>query len=460
MTTGLLTLFLLSPAARAFCGAYVGGTATNDASIVVVVRQGTTTTLTLVNDYGDATGSFGYVMPVPPGVALEDVATVDPGVIERMDAYSAPRTVAYTCDDVDWYWTAGGDSGDGHWTGSAGGSGGGCGGGSPSTPEFTQDTSRARDTGGAAAPEGLEGSGDMVGVQVSERTTVGAYDLAVVTADGADGLQTWLDEQGFATSDATAARLQDYIDAGQDFLVARIDLDTLPADRSWLEPLRIRYTSDAVSLPLWLGASSSAGEQDLLIFGVTTVEDGALAISNYDDFPIADECLTDDADTTNEAQWQTEMQTAVRAPWVSEFGWLSGKCDPCANDAQLTQEDLAAVGFDGTAEESFFTRIHLRYRPDQIDQDVQLYESRISDRWQIRYVQHTPEMEDFLPLCDGTAPLEGGECEPPPEPDIDTGPVRETPEETTPTRHDSGCCGGSGALALVIGVGWMTRRRR
>src|SRR5688572_7230974 len=85
MTTGALAALAAlfsTPTAHAFCGAYVGGVTTNEASIVVIARQGDTTTLTLVNDFGEAEGTFGYVMPVPEGTALEDVGVVDPAVIE------------------------------------------------------------------------------------------------------------------------------------------------------------------------------------------------------------------------------------------------------------------------------------------------------------------------------------------------------------------------------------------
>lgn len=432
------------PDAHAFCGAYVGSS-TNHASVVVVVRQGETTTLTLVNDFGDATGSFGYVVPVPPGLSLSDVTVVDPAVIERLDVYSAPRTVAYTCDDVNWNWVEG-ETGGGHWEGSTEGSG--CG-GSSSPPTFVPDTAG----GATASGGGLDGSGAVLGVRVSDRATVGAYTLAVVQARGADGLESWLTAEGFTPSADTTARLQPYIDAGQSFLAARVDLDEIPADRSWLEPLRIRYTSDSVSLPLWLGAASSAGEQDLLIFGVTDVASGALAVANFDDLAIADECLTDDADTTMETQWQAGLAESGRAPWVSEFGWLSGKCDPCAEGLQLDGADLAAVGFEGAAEDSFFTRIHMRYRPEQIDTDVVLYESGLSDRWQLRYVDHTAEMEDFFPLCDGTAPASGATCEPPPPPD--TGSAAET------SAAEPASSGGGGLCSVVaVGLVGATLRRR
>ena len=58
MTLGLLFALVSSNAAWGFCGTYVGGAGTsiyNSASQVAVVRQGTTTTITMANNVvGDA----------------------------------------------------------------------------------------------------------------------------------------------------------------------------------------------------------------------------------------------------------------------------------------------------------------------------------------------------------------------------------------------------------------------
>ncbi len=90
---------LLSTAAHAFCGTYVGGAGaalTNVDSRVVLVRDGTRTTLTLASDVSGDIEDFAMLVPVPVVLGEGDVRTVDPGVLDRIDTCGAPRLVAYT----------------------------------------------------------------------------------------------------------------------------------------------------------------------------------------------------------------------------------------------------------------------------------------------------------------------------------------------------------------------------
>lgn len=448
MTTGILSLFVLLrlgvQEAEAFCGAYVGGATSNGSSIVVLVRDGNTNTLTLVNDFSGAESTFGYIMPVPPSFSLSDVTTVDPAVIERLDAYSAPREVTYTCDDVLWTWSSEDDTG--HWVGSTGGCGG------DPTPEFVEDTSGDL----KADNRGIHGDGSLSGVQTTQRTTLGAYELQVVQASGSDGLSAWLEDHGFEPSPLLTTRLATYINGGQHFLVAQIHLEEIPVDARWLEPLRLRYDSPSISLPIWLGAASSVGVQDLLIFGISRTESGALAISNYPSANLEDECLTEDVNATLNLNYDAFAEAEGEASWVSEFGWLGGKCDPCPENGALDPADVALVGGENFApEEIYFTRLHLRYRPEQIDEDLALYESGEAARWQSRYISASPEMSDFFPLCEGSSVSGWGECAPPDPPETSSS---STPEEEP---EGSGCaCPGASAAFLLGTLGFATRRRR
>ena len=98
----VLALMWTVPASHAFCGTYVGQAGAglyNQASQVVMVRQGLRTTLTLANDFEGDLEDFVLVVPVPLVLAEEDVDVVDPEIIGRVETYSAPRLVQYTCDD-------------------------------------------------------------------------------------------------------------------------------------------------------------------------------------------------------------------------------------------------------------------------------------------------------------------------------------------------------------------------
>src|SRR5215470_16911518 len=84
--------------AAAFCGFYVGKADAdlfNDASKVVMVRDGERTVINMLNDYQGPLEDFAMVVPVPVVLQKEDVKTPYRSLFDRIDAYSAPRLAEY-----------------------------------------------------------------------------------------------------------------------------------------------------------------------------------------------------------------------------------------------------------------------------------------------------------------------------------------------------------------------------
>ena len=84
--------------ARAFCGFYVSGAdakLTNDATQVVLMRDGTRTVLSMQNSYQGPPQDFAMVIPVPVVLQKENVKTLARGVFDHIDALTAPRLVEY-----------------------------------------------------------------------------------------------------------------------------------------------------------------------------------------------------------------------------------------------------------------------------------------------------------------------------------------------------------------------------
>src|SRR5206468_3222176 len=82
----------------AFCGFYVAGSGqqlTNDATQVVLMREGTRTVLSMQNDYKGPPEAFAMVVPVPVVLHEGDVKTLQKDVFEHTDALGAPRLVEY-----------------------------------------------------------------------------------------------------------------------------------------------------------------------------------------------------------------------------------------------------------------------------------------------------------------------------------------------------------------------------
>jgi hypothetical protein len=176
--TGLL---FLSPPAEAFCGAYVGETGSkliNNSSEVILARENNVTTLTLAMDYqGDAT-EFALVLPVPEALYASDVKVMDQEVFDWIDGYSAPRAVDYSCNSV-----------------------------------------YAQQVGGcgnllACSPGDYGSAKESWGVTVEDAFTEGGYDFVSLSADGAEGLMTWLDANGYSVPSGGEKILQEYIDGG------------------------------------------------------------------------------------------------------------------------------------------------------------------------------------------------------------------------------------------------------
>src|SRR5712672_4674881 len=84
--------------AHAFCGFYVSGSGEkmfNDATNVVLMRQGTRTVLAMQNDYKGPLEDFAMVVPVPVVLHEPDVKTLSRTVFDHTDALGSPRLVEY-----------------------------------------------------------------------------------------------------------------------------------------------------------------------------------------------------------------------------------------------------------------------------------------------------------------------------------------------------------------------------
>ena len=101
MKASLTLLALLSglaQSAHAFCGFYVAKADTslfNQASKVVIVRDGERTVLTMANDFQGDVDDFAVVIPVPTFISEQQINVAERGLIEHLDAYTAPRLVEY-----------------------------------------------------------------------------------------------------------------------------------------------------------------------------------------------------------------------------------------------------------------------------------------------------------------------------------------------------------------------------
>src|SRR5438105_10971187 len=84
--------------AGAFCGFYVGGADAklfNNATLVVMMRDGQRTVLSMQNNYQGPPENFAMVVPVPVVLSKSNVKTLPRDVFDRVDQLTAPRLVEY-----------------------------------------------------------------------------------------------------------------------------------------------------------------------------------------------------------------------------------------------------------------------------------------------------------------------------------------------------------------------------
>lgn len=399
-------LFLLAaPAASAFCGTYVGSPGAglvNRSSQVVVARQGDLTTLTLVADVTGDAADFALLMPVPVAVGPSDVRVVDPAVVDRLDRYSAPRLVSYGCDDAVTLEHLGAVPG--------------CAGMAVGCAASTEDPL-------GSLPEEVVFDAATAGVTVQAAFTAAAYEIVVLTATGADGLYAWLDASGFAVPAGGEEVLQEYLDAGNAFLAARVRLDAPPEEAARLPPLQVRYRSADWTLPIRIGTISARGEQEVVVYALTDEAGGDVAIANYPELSVEDECLWRPEPGEDLAGFYREALADARPAegpgWQVEYAWVlyrlepSVKCDPCTVEAHELYDpgELAELGFVDQGGGPLLTRLRMVYDPAEATQDLLLYTTGAHpENRQIRYVADDRRLEFLFPVCGQGYLPEPGSC--------------------------------------------------
>lgn len=459
--TLLFGLAGLSSDAHAFCGTYIGepgADLTNSASQMAVVRQGQWTTLTMVNDFQGDVAEFAMVIPVPADLDPENVSVAEDHLVRTLEVYSGPRLVEYTCEDL------------GGWTHhrdlepeskahvplfAAPFLLGGC----------MADYDVVNTPGEVYGDIGVPTDEAASAVSVEAEFAAGEYEFVLLEAEDAEGLIAWLDAEGYAVGDAALDVMASYVESGSRFLAAKVVLDRAPEAGANLSPIQLSYASEGFSLPIRLGTLNSSGEQDLILYTVSDYPDGQVGISNYPEATIEDECLLHTGEWDSFADYyNAKFQEAYEASdgfvWVREYGWavtptwasgVSGanslKCDPCpmpslfppasqtgpsvpAEDYDpLPDEVITALGFrfqDGSWDSGrwdtglyvnpygpqfYIGRLHMRYAPDAVDQDLVLYSNRITDQEQIRFIDHDTSLESAFPTCGEGWVDDAGTCE-------------------------------------------------
>jgi len=357
-------------AADAFCGFYVSGADTklyNNATQVVLMRDGTRTVLSMQNNYQGPPEAFAMVVPVPVVLQKENVKTLPREVFDRVDNLAAPRLVEYWEQD-------------------------------PCAPVYPESKMAPGGPLRMASRGGGGRSDEDLGVKVEAQFSVGEYEVVVLSAKDAGGLDAWLKQNKYKIPDGAEPLFKPYIQQGSKFFVAKVDPAKVKFENGMatLSPLRFHYDTDKFNLPIRLGLINAKGAQDLLVHILAKGQ--RYEVANYPNVTIptnidVSEKLRGDFGGFYAALFDRTLEKNPKAV-VTEYAWGAGSCDPCPGPV-LAWNDLATLGADVIDQAGggggapapggpmgrggrmswqpngfVLTRLHARYTKDSLGEDL------------------------------------------------------------------------------------------
>jgi hypothetical protein len=384
-----LFVALVSPPAHAFCGFYVGKADAklfNEASQVILVRDGNRTVISMRNDFQGPLSEFALVVPVPAVLQKSQIHVGDPRIFERIDAYSAPRLAEYFDPDP-------------------------C-----AAPRRDWQLSAMNAMSAPVAKVQDAKKDKALGVTVEARYTIGEYDIAILSATESSGLETWLKQNGYRIPAGASKALLPYIRQNLKFFVARVNLtEHAKTGFAYLRPLQFAFESERFMLPVRLGMLNAHGPQDLVVYALT--RSGRVEATNYRTVNLPANVELPTYTRAEFAQFYKAMfetqskREEYRVVWT-EYFWDMAWCDPCAADPLSPDElKLAGVFWLGGDERPIardpmasgpppitsprptsgaspvmLTRLHLRYTPETLPEDLMFQETQDRENFQARYV--------------------------------------------------------------------------
>jgi hypothetical protein len=296
---------------------------------------------------------------------------------------------------------------------------------------------RGRGGGGGARAAGAAGGGgaaqpeSSLGVTVEAQYTVGEYDILILSAVQSDGLETWLQQNGYRIPIGASRVLSSYIMQNMKFFVARVNLSAQSRlGFTYLRPIQVSYTSPKFMLPIRLGMINADGPQDLFVFAIT--RRGRVETTNYRtvklptgmDIPVFVKARFQDF---YKAMFSEQVRRENMSAVFTEYAWDMGFCDPCST-TPLSPTELRGLGVSWIGEtgqnffppragggaaavrgapvqvppraQVFLTRLHVRYDNARFPEDLVFQETADRVNFQSRYVlRHAWEGTDSCPAA-------------------------------------------------------------
>lgn len=384
LISALLAVLCFAPTVWAFCGFYVAKADTklyNQASQVILARDGNRTVLTMANDFQGDVKDFAVVIPVPTVLQKEQVHVAQPKIIERLDAFSAPRLVEYFDSDP-------------------------C-----SQNNIMESMPAPQALGRMRGAENTMKKDSNLGVTVEAKFNVGEYDIVILSAKESGGLEIWLNRNGYKIPKGAKELLKPYIRSSMKFFIAKVNLDKFTeSGYQFLRPLQISYESLKFMLPIRLGMINATTEQDLIVYILSP--QGQAEITNYRTVKVPSDVnipvfVKNEFGNFYKSMFQTSYTKEDKKVGFLEYAWDMSSCDPCSAEP-LNNEELKQAGvfwLDNNSNDRpvsprfrsrfpsssvFITRLHVRYTRNKFPEDLMFQTTSQRDFFQGRYILQHP----------------------------------------------------------------------
>lgn len=367
--SAVVSLICFAEPVWAFCGFYVAkadANLYNQASQVIIAKDGDRTVLTMANDYQGDVEDFALVVPVPVVLQEEQVRIGNPKIIQRLDNFSAPRLVEYFDSNPCQVYRS-------------------------KKPSVLQQEA-------ATSDENRELKRDeTLGVTVEQQFTVGEYDILILSAKESNGLEIWLRQNGYKIPQGASRLLRPYIRQKMKFFVAKVNLKEYDSKGfSSLRPLMMAYESPKFMLPIRLGMINAKNAQDLIVYLLSPR--GQSELTNYRTVKVPSnvdipEFVEQKFNDFYKAMFQTAYERENKKVAFIEYAWNMGSCDPCSAQP-LNRDELRQAGVfwlnSRSRQNVFITRLHVRYTRSTFPEDLYFQETSNRQFFQGRYVIRHP----------------------------------------------------------------------
>jgi hypothetical protein len=337
--------------ADAFCGFYISGaegSLFNNATQVVLMRDGKRTVLSMQNHYDGPPEDFAMVVPVPVVLKEEDVKTLPHSVFQTVDTMASPRLVEYWEQD-------------------------------PCPVMYNYEDSdkmmMAPSMAGASRMESESAAAPVVTIEA--QFEVGEYEVVILSANDSMALDTWLRAENYKIPPGAEPALRPYIESGMFFFVAKVNLKKVQREdgRAVLSPLRFHYDTDTFQLPVRLGLLNADGAQDLIIHVLARGQ--RYEVANYENVTIPTNIEVKAEARSGFGEFYAALFDATVAKHpkavVTEYAWDAASCDPCPGPT-IDPSQISLLGADVLANQDpwgfVLTRMHARYTAADLKDDL------------------------------------------------------------------------------------------